>query len=550
MGAVRALSATTVKLIDELHRLASQRSWFRAGHTKAIASLLQTIANTGEAFAIPRIISLAFDRRRQVAEAAGQAVKTLLRRVNVRDLGLFDRAFRMPPESAQWSEMKPDELRTVVGLRAGPTLLQLAMCHPSGYVRVEAIRRSATCADGSEIPFLLLRTNDWVAPVRDVALAALRARLTPTHVPDLVAALPMLDAMYRWGRLGPTRILDEIEQLLRGPDAVNALIAALTSPDRSTRRGAYRRLFEGARVGELVAAPHEPYRTPGTSPHALFAAAMRDADPAIRAWAGRWVVAADTDVFASFAEELLRSRMSAVRLAAAQRLLAAGMKLPWPDLLFDPSAAVRSLAQQAALDAGTDPDSEYRDRIAAVRGARLGVALVGLSETGGPPDAELVRTYLRSDQSVVRRSALHALASFKVDDFIDLALAALGDTSPSVTRAAGDILVARIASVRGDAVWSAFTTASSLAGQRAALDVLARLGSWESLPYLLRAFDACEALRPRALQYVVRWLDRHRRIFVSPAPALLDTTSRVLRDSKLPDDVRRRLADVLDARSR
>lgn len=80
-------------------------------------------------------------------------------------------------------------------------------------MREEAIRRSATSADGSEIPFLLLRSNDWVKPVREAAQSALRARLAPAHVPDLVKALPMLDAMHRWGRLGSSNIVDDIEQL-------------------------------------------------------------------------------------------------------------------------------------------------------------------------------------------------------------------------------------------------------------------------------------------------------------------------------------------------
>lgn len=104
---------------------------------------------------------------------------------------------------------------------------------------------------------------------------------------------------------------------------------------------------------------------------------------------------------------------------------------------------------------------------------------------------------------------------------IELALAALLDTSPSVTRAARDLLLARIATVRGADVWSAFMKAPSAAGKRAAIAVLSRLGYWESLPYLLRAFEASdEALRERALQYLLSWLGHQARIFLLPTPAL------------------------------
>jgi hypothetical protein len=44
--------------------------------------------------------------------------------------------------------------------------MALASFHPSGYVREEAIAHLAAVWDGTELPFLLIRVNDWVAPVR------------------------------------------------------------------------------------------------------------------------------------------------------------------------------------------------------------------------------------------------------------------------------------------------------------------------------------------------------------------------------------------------
>jgi HEAT repeat protein len=561
---VQALTAGTQRLIVELYRLANMRTWFSSGRSRAdeIASLLQRIADTCEPLAIPRIISLALDGRREIAEAAGHAVKKLSDLVNARDLSMFDRAFRdlspwANPESARWRELRPTDLRSIAALSSGPTLLQLAMCHPSGYVREEAIRRSATCADGSEVAFLLLRANDWVKPVRDLAHSALRARLRVEHVPDLVAALPIIDVMHRWSRLGPPNIVGEIEQFLRDPCAVRGLMGALSSPDRFIRRGAYRRLLERDHrqvPDEQSSADesHGPYRSsPPGSKTDLFLAAMRDRDPAIRAGAGRWLIAADEVEFGSLVEELLRNGVGAIRFGAAQRLLAAGSQLPWSDLLLDPHAGVRALAQQAALEAGRDPDAEYRARLASSQGSRLGIALVGLSETGGPADAALVRTYLQGDRPVVRKCGLHALVNFKVEDIVELALGALRDESPSVTRVAGDLLLARIASVRGADIWSTFTTTSSGPGRRAALAVISRLGFWESLPYLLRAFAAADGpLSPLVQLHVTKWIARQTRIFVPPPASLESELRELVGESQLPEHMRRELVGVLETRLR
>lgn len=548
---MRGPSPATISSLDELYRLTGERWWFGKDRGPAMVALLRKIGGTGEPLAIPRVIALTLDPRAEIAEAAGDAIKALRRRIDVRDVPAFERVVRTMSHSLhsgmeRWAKMTRDDVRTLAGLRAGPVLLQLAMCHSSGFVREEAIRRSATCADGSETAFLLLRANDWVEPVRALAQAALRARLTVEHIPDLLAVLPIIDAMHGWGRLGAKRILDEIEALLRGPSALDGLLAAVDSSDRFVRLGGYRRLFERYGLGASAHGGDEgPYRSSPGSTEPIFAAAMHDSDPVIRAWAARWIVNADHAGFGAFVDELLRHPLGSIRFAAVNRLLASGSRLPWSALLLDPHAGVRALAQTASLDAGKDPDSEYRARLATSQGRHLGVALVGLSETGGPTDVALVRGYLTNKRPVVRRHALEALAKFGVDDIVELGLAALVDESPSVARAGRDILVAQISRVAGDNVWSAFTRAS--AGKSAALDVMWHLPFWDSLRYFLRAVGTSDAaFGERVVHYIERWLARLQYRFV-PAPPSLEAELRdAVGTSKVPDPVRRKLVAVLE----
>jgi hypothetical protein len=49
----------------------------------------------------------------------------------------------------------------------------LASCHPNGYVREAALHGLST-NDERTLPFVLLRLNDWVAPIRSLALERLR----------------------------------------------------------------------------------------------------------------------------------------------------------------------------------------------------------------------------------------------------------------------------------------------------------------------------------------------------------------------------------------
>lgn len=506
---MRALSDTTVSLIDSVTRLAGDRA--RPGSKNAqvneVASQLDLIAETGEWLAIPRVISLALDGRRGVAEAAAKAVKRLRGAVRIEDVSVFDRTFRelsphLHPEYSAWCYMRPADLKPVSALTGGAVVLQLAMCHPNGHVRAEAIWRSAACSDGAEIPFLLLRCNDWVDAVRALARSALRARLRVENLPDLIRALPMLDQMRKWGRLGDRSILDDIDGLLASAEATSHLLERLESPDRFLRRAAYRRLVVGSRA----------------HPRGVLERALSDSDPAIRTWAGRRLCEADREIFLGLAERLLVNRLGAIRAATARRLSKLGRPLPWRILMLDTHSGVRAVAQQVALDGGVAPDRLYREAILSFEGKRLGAALIGLGETGGSGDVDAVRPHLAGASPRVRRSALHALASLKAEDIVGLCLEALSDASPSVAHAARDLLLGDVGYVSPASVWAAFEKAGTAWGRRDALAVLSELDHWCQLPYLLRAFMVSQpAVKEKAGFYLTRWVGRQNRVFTSPS---------------------------------
>lgn len=320
---VRALSDAALRLVNEANHLSTRSSWKRVDVTP-----LDRVARTGEWVAIPRIISLALDRRREVAEAAGQAVEKLCAGVGPRNLGTLDRAFRdlspyLHSEYMPWCRLDVNDLDRLDRLSAGAALLRLAMCHPSGYVRAEAIRRSVSFGDGREIPFLLLRANDWVLPVRDLAQATLRTQLRPERLRDLIRALPLIEQMRGWGRLGNRRIMDEIDAIFCGEQATAPLTAGLSSSDRLVRRGCIRRLLD----------------SPYVDRRDVFRRALADRDPVVRVWASRTLAHAEPELFGAFADQLLEDTIGSIRFNAAWRLRALNWPLPWQNLLVMPTRA-------------------------------------------------------------------------------------------------------------------------------------------------------------------------------------------------------------------
>jgi HEAT repeat protein len=539
---VRALSEPTRSLIDEVHQLAGRQRvlpWRKTAVESRIVACLERIEASREWRAIPWIISLTLHERRRVSAAAAEAVRSLASQVPPQDLGKLDQSFRelspyLHGSLAPWYFMKPQDLRRAPALEVGPTLLQLAMCHPSGYVRQEAIRRAATTSDGSEIPLLLLRSNDWVAPVRKAAQDALRARLRPANLPEIVSSLPILEQMRRWQRLEDHRLVADIEELLQTAAAAEHLLAGLASRDRFRRRASFRRALRSAHI------PDEQ----------VFARALDDADPAVRGWASRELCDADGAAFFDFAPRLLADRLGAIRFRAIRRLHVLGQTVSWQDFLFDAHPGVRGIAQHQARKAGADVAHVYRQHLADPSPARLAGALLGLGETGIPDDIVRLRAFLDHGSPRARRSALRALAKLGDTDVTSHCLAALSDPRPSVTHAARDLLVAGIGRVTPAQLWHAFECARKAHGKKDVLAVLATRDYWERLPYQLRATTvADDEVRQLALSHVAGWVARHVRVFTTPRPATTQAIRDELARARLAERVRAEVLAILESRT-
>jgi len=85
---------------------------------------------------------------------------------------------------------------------AGPIAIALASTHGDGHVREAAVARMLAVPDPGWMPFLVLRTSDWVKPVRDRARAGLALLLADdprTHLPAVLGMTLLARARLRGG---------------------------------------------------------------------------------------------------------------------------------------------------------------------------------------------------------------------------------------------------------------------------------------------------------------------------------------------------------------
>ncbi|MFI1856161.1 hypothetical protein [Streptomyces sp. NPDC020480] len=271
-----------------------------------------------------------------------------------------------------------------------PLALAFACSHHDGRVRERAVRRIVERPSPELMPYLVLRTGDWVRQVRERARAGLTDLLQrdPARYVPATAPTALLADRRRRGDFARRQFL---AALLSAPGAA-LLEGLLASPLREQRRFA---LEVAGAAGRL------PLR-------ALVALAEGDTDVRVRARAAE---AAAREAVWTDRTDLLRrlaaARHREVRATALTGLIRAGHAEEVTGALDDPAGLVRAVARDAARRTGAEPLAHYR---AAVQGPQPPTgALDGLAETGSDADAPLLLPLLDHPQAPIRAHALRAL---------------------------------------------------------------------------------------------------------------------------------------------
>ncbi|GIJ62587.1 HEAT repeat domain-containing protein [Virgisporangium aurantiacum] len=279
----------------------------------------------------------------------------------------------------------------------------------NGHLREAGVRHLAGCTERYALTFLLLRLNDPVAAVRDLAIGAVGDRIAAgTGDPAvLVRLVPVLLGLGTRVRAGPV-VRSVHGSLLQGDAGRAALWAGARGDDPAVRAGCLRLLA----TVEPVPALREALRE-----------SRRGRDPALRHWATGVVTAAGTDP--AHQRELLplleadtnpRVRWQALRARA--RLPDSGPYLRRARL--DPDARVRYLARVSLRALGETGSADvYRATLADPAASRNDVtgALAGLADMGGAGDAARVVPFLDHPAARVRGEAWRALAVLDPSEF-------------------------------------------------------------------------------------------------------------------------------------
>jgi hypothetical protein len=422
-----------------------------------------------------------------------------------------------------------EHLRQRVG--GDVAVLCVLSMHPSGWVRQAAVEQIAELGQGElELPFLVLRSYDWVPQVRTRAEAAALKRLTADRLPRVLECLGLVLRLEQ-GLRGGHAVQQRVWELLRAPDARDTLRQGLRSADRATRLTCFAWLAEDdAELAGVVldaltvhdrvlrgAAARAAERLPDAALPAVVPALIVDGSPQVRAQG-----------------VALAGRLDA---QAEPLLLAAAM---------DVNTTVRTYARAELKTRGWTIDAGFY-RAALAEQPESAAALAGLAETATAEDVEVIERYLTWPRVRLRRIAVPAYARLRRHDAVPALVRMLSDPSPRVSRAAADALHA-LGAAPADV--DALLDSDAPHVRLNALRLLVRRGRWDGLVWALRArADSDARVREMGRGALARWTGRFNHWYGDPTPEQTARVGEALRNAApgLSELERTRLQQLLPA---
>ena len=309
----------------------------------------------------------------------------------------------------------------------------VASLHPNGFVRqaaLEAIEDQGFSRAG--LAMALIRRNDWVSEIRDVASRIVRDWLSARHASVVIELLPLVARMQECERSTHSDILHDIGRLIHETESFDLLESHIQSTDSLTRRAA----FTCAKV------------LPVNKAREIFLAQSKEGAAHTRSLALReYMARVDDEEKLSMAHRFLTDKNATIRKQALRvicRLEESNLESTLRNALYDENQTVRMIAvfhlKKVVIE---DLMESVRFEIKRRDSSRLRPCIDLLGEHGANSDVAVLLPFLSSPESRLRASVVRALSRLDAQGHKVEILEAVFDESPRVSREARESALRR-----------------------------------------------------------------------------------------------------------
>lgn len=289
----------------------------------------------------------------------------------------------------------------------------------NGHWRESAVRQLREYNHIDSIRAIIVRTNDWVPQVREVAKSTLLNMLTAENVNSLIKLFPEIYHLRNCRRLKSAPIIRAIERFLGSTQNINELEAGVHHCKAMVALICTRLLIKY----KLIPIDRLVNLSQG-SKHNI-----------IRLKGAELFQRVEKNQLRGLLNTALNDRFMPVRKRAAQLLIKDGnenAELLAQYLLLDQHHEIRNLAITFLREKQFSFDSFYTKRLDSTNIATLKCAIWAIGELRLLEQSQVLITYLKSEYPSVRKQALSALYHLESDEIKTILIEAITDESLTV----------------------------------------------------------------------------------------------------------------------
>lgn len=416
-------------------------------------------------------------------------------------------------------------------------LLGVATLNGNGYVREKALSFFSQINNSSAVPYILLRLNDWVSPVHNLAENIFRNMLTADNIDVFIENAYLINKLQNVLRVNLKSTREEILEYLKDNSLKDKIKSNFKHPQVKTRLFCYMLLTEKiSQDGDIIKS------------------ALKDKSYEIRMWLVKAIRILDPDERASIICKMLEDKSARVKIAVLRNyedIVCLKLRAKLERLITDEHVSIRDEARfitKKHLFIKDFPEF-YRQQI--INDPMPG-ALVGLGETGNKDDFDIVSKYYTHEESKVRLASMIAMWYLSKEDAARRVLDCLNSDIPKIRKTArqlikGSKIPVILTEMKG------YLESDNVDIQLYALDTIYCYGGWQALEGILFAISKKHGVvLDLAKKLLFSWLVRSATLYSKP-----DSKTRIkienyigdIRDKGvLIDDTIRQLQFVMETR--
>lgn len=439
----------------------------------------------------------------------------------------FDNLFRQHTSlewCGEWKKIVPAGFKKVLNEEEYQWVLRVGTFHSNGFYRENCLRELSDISEN--LPYFMLRINDWAKPVRELARVKTFAVLenTSTKPIDVIKALPFLEKAENGMRRESDAfaiLKDKILQITEiGLKQVDAKV--FMELEMNLRKVLYKRLHERLfidkeRIDELIELERcSHFKT------LLIRAVLRHC-----ACTPEEVDAYLMNKFAVVRKRALDYKYEQVR----------GYWTGIEDMLMDRSRGIREMAcyilqKHTKMDILSYYENKLKEPNLTIN--EIMAAISGIGENGSckAESDKLIMPYLEHESSRVVRSAIRALSLLLQEKGADIYWKYLFDSRVTVAKSAYLAMAKYEVNYGAKVIMEAFDACDQDFTRDYLLKRLLHEPSWERLPYLLKLYHY-----NGNLQYKIRNSINFRGAYAQITATLAKEIQEILnkKDLELPE---------------